>query len=217
MKNAKDTVENKEQVENRSESSQGESLIPVTLRLAEAIRQSHLCQSKATNDLVYATIQTGLLLKLAKCLVDHGDFETWCEDQRFGFTRMTRSKYMRLADEFCDRAKCKPDLLLTVQLGPDRRPCSYSIDTTRLNTLATEICQGRSLVELYEDWLITPIKAKSEEPTQTNAQPWSDAAFKRILNSLNRLESIVDTVPTEKRDQLRLKLESLVTRLTPVT
>lgn len=205
------------QVENRPQSSQGEAPTPVTLMVAEAIRQSHLCQTRATKDLVCATIQTGLLLKLAKCLVNHGEFDIWCDNQRFGFTRMTRSKYMRLADEFCDRAKCKPDLLLTVQLGPDRQPCSYSFDATRLDALATEICQGKSLVELYEDWLITPTTTKSERPPQTKDEPWSDSAFRRIVKGLERLGSICSTMPAERREELRRKLESLVATLTSLT
>lgn len=203
---------------NQQSSEQG-GPSPVMLKVAEGIRQAYLSQTSATRDLVSAAVKTGLLLKLAKCLVVHGEFATWCDNQRLGFSRMTRSKYMRLADEFCARAKCKSDLLLAVQLGSDGQPCSYAFDTTRLDALVAEVCQGKSLVELYEDWLTAPAKANAEgpSPAQSKDEPWSDAAFMRLLKGLDRLGSMCSTIPAGKREELRRKLESLVASLIPLT
>jgi len=127
---------------------------PLLGKVGQAIQESSAAAESSAQEVVIHACTCGLLLAFGKNIAGHGGFDDWCDSQKFTFSRMSRSKYMRLADQLCQKGKCKSDLLLTVERGPDGRPSGFTLAEDKLKELVRKVCNNRSLTELYLDWRI---------------------------------------------------------------
>jgi hypothetical protein len=112
---------------------------------------THAAANRAFVEVLVSATKCGLLLLAAKDVVKPG-FEVWFEQMKFPFTKVTRCKYMRLADRLCEEGQSKPGLLLGMQPATNGLPASFTFDELRLRTIINSVSDGRSLSELYLDW-----------------------------------------------------------------
>ena len=182
---------------------------PLLGKLGEAIYQASAAGESAAQELVVQACKCGLLLDFGKSIAGHGGFHGWCDLQKFTFSRMSRSKYMRLADHLCQKGKCKSDLLLTIERGPDGRPSGFTIAEDNLKDLVRKVCKNRSLTELYLDWDIAK-KTATAKKSQPAGQARSQAAIRRWLQSLDHAAPIIQALPQARRSEVVAKLEALL-------
>lgn len=123
---------------------------------------THVAANGAFVEVLVSATKCGLLLLAAKDVVKPG-FEAWFEEMKFPFTKVTRCKYMRLADRLCEEGQSKPCLLLSMQPATNGLPASFTFDEQRLRTIITSVSNGRSLSELYFDWDIVK-KSQNKKP-----------------------------------------------------
>ena len=175
-------------------------------KVGEAIHKSSTAAESLAQELVLQASRCGLLLAFGKNIAGHGGFDDWCDSQKFTFSRMSRSKYMRLADQLCQKGKCKSDLLLTVERGPDGRPSGFRLAEDKLKELVRKVCNNRSLTEVYLDWRIEK-KSKTSQPA---GQVRSQAAFNRWVQSLDHAAPLIKSLPEQQRSEVVAKLEALL-------
>ena len=105
---------------------------PLLGKVGEAIQESSAAAESSAQEVRDSRLTCGLLLAFGKNIAGHKGFHGWCDAQKFKFSRMSRSKYMRLADQLCQKGKCKSDLLLPVEYGPDGRPSAFKLAEDKL-------------------------------------------------------------------------------------
>ena len=179
---------------------------PLLGKVGQAIQESSAAAESSAQEVVIQACTCGLLLAFGKNIAGHGGFDDWCDSQKFTFSRMSRSKYMRLADQLCQKGKCKSDLLLTVERGPDGRPSGFTLAEDKLKELVRKVCNNRSLTELYLDWRIEKKSKKSQPAGQVRSQ----AAFKRWVQSLDHAAPLIKSLPEQQRSEVVAKLEALL-------
>ncbi len=179
---------------------------PLLGKVGQAIQESSAAAESSAQEVVIHACTCGLLLAFGKNIAGHGGFDDWCDSQKFTFSRMSRSKYMRLADQLCQKGKCKSDLLLTEERGPDGRPSGFTLAEEKLKELVRKVCNNRSLTELYLDWRI---EKKSKKP-QPAGQVRSQAALKRWVQSLDHAAPLIKSLPEQQRSEVVAKLEALL-------
>jgi hypothetical protein len=113
---------------------------------------------------------------------------------------------MRLADQLCRKGKCKSGLLLLVEYSPDGRPSAFEVADDKLRELVQQVCQSRSLTELYLDWDIAQKRKKSQSGRQVRSQ----AAFQRWLQSLDYAAPLIKALTQAQRSEVVEKLEDLL-------
>jgi hypothetical protein len=179
---------------------------PLLGKVGEAIQESSAAAESSTQQVLIQACKCGLLLAFGKIIAGHKGFHGWCDAQKFKFSRMSRSKYMRLADQLCQKGKCKSDLLLLVEYGPDGRPSAFKVAEDKLRELVQQVCQNRSLTELYLDWDI----AQKSNKSQSSRQVRSQAVFKRWVQSLEHDAPLIKSLPEQQRSEVIAKLEALL-------
>ena len=187
--------------------------------LGTAICDVHAATKKSGFELLLGAGKCGLLLLVAKETVKHGDFEPWFEAEGFGFSKVTRCKYMRLAERLCELGKSKPGLLATVVDTSHGR--SYVFNEETLQKILTQACAGQTLSDLYVQWDIAKSGSKrgeaAKEPIAGKNSP--DRIFGRMVGMVEKLPGIFLQLQPEKRSQLIAQLELLLKQLqtTPPT
>ncbi|MGA2544853.1 MAG: hypothetical protein ABSG78_25160 [Verrucomicrobiota bacterium] len=182
---------------------------PLLGKVGQAIQESSAAAESSAQEVVIHACTCGLLLAFGKGIAGHGGFHGWCDAQKFTFSRMSRCKYMRLADQLCQKGKSKSDLLLAVERGPDGRPSGFAIAEDKLKELVRKVCNNRSLTELYLDWGIEK-KSKKSQPA---AQVRSQAAFNRWVQSLEHAAPLIKSLPEQQRSEVIAKLDALLRTL----
>jgi hypothetical protein len=153
----------------------------------------HAAVKAAFADVLLHAAKCGLLLLAAKDLVKVGGFEAWFAQSKFGFTKVTRCKYMRLAERLCEEARSKPGLLLSIETGADGLPAAFMFDELRLRTVITTVADGRSLSDLYIDWDIAKRSQIGDEgKTNRSSDPKQPESPKEVFG---RWSGIVAEVP----------------------
>jgi hypothetical protein len=182
---------------------------PLLGKVGEAIHESSAAAESSAQELVVHACKCGLLMCFGKSIAGHGAFDHWCDTQNFRFSKMSRSKYMRLADKLCKHGKSKPDLLLLVDHGPDGRPSAFKVAEEQLRELVQKVVQSRSLTELYLDWDIGK-KTATAKKSQPAGQARSQAAMRRWLQSLDHAAPIIQALPQARRSEVVAKIEALL-------
>jgi hypothetical protein len=160
----------------------------------------------------------GLLLRAAKDLVKPGGFEVWFERREFGLSKMTRCKYMRLADRLYAEAGSKPGLLLSIQPGTDGLPAAFKFDEDRLLMILVSVSDGRSLSDLYDDWDITQRPQNKDEgrttpPIEAKRSDSPKKVFGRWSGIVEQVPRIFPKLDRGEQDQLLSQLERLLAQL----
>jgi hypothetical protein len=180
-------------------------------QMEEDIRHTHLMAIRSSLDILLGAAKCGLLLKLGKEIAGHGNFEKWVSNRDLGFSKMTRSNYMRLADHLTGLGKSKSVLLLTVELNKEQQLASYSFDEDALKAIVIEVSNGRSLMDLYVHWNI--IKSSPTQSVKSSNAPSGAEVFKRMLVSLDGLPNMFSNLKADQKSFLIEKIESILTAL----
>ena len=179
---------------------------------------AHAAAKGAFMDVLFSATKCGLLLIAAKTVLKVGTFESWFERRKFDFTKVTRCKYMRLAERLCEEAGSKPGLLLSIQTGTGGLPVSFTFDEPRLRTTINSVSDERSLSELYFDWDVV----KRPETTSNGKQvsrhnACKDESPEEVVGSWNQivkgLPIIFPRLQPEMQTSLVAALEGLLAKL----
>jgi hypothetical protein len=179
----------------------------------------HAAVKAAFADALLHAAKCGLLLLAAKDLVKAGGFEAWFAHSKFGFTKVTRCKYMRLADRLCEEAGSKPGLLLSIETGADGLPAAFMFDELRLRTVITTVADGRSLSDLYIDWDIAKRSQIGDDGGKTNIssdpkqQESPKEVFCRWSGIVAEMPKIFAQLARGQQDQILFQLQQLLSEL----
>ena len=192
---------------------------PQLQALRIAVIAIHDATRKVGTDLVTCVTKCGLVLLLTKDMVGRGNFETWFSNQDFGFTKVTRCKYMRLSTRLCEEVECKPGSLLTISPAEDGKPMSVMYNEDRLRAIIKEVCVDRTLSELYSDWEIkktgvtTVEETKSDVDEQPKTKDSAEKVFGIVLRFMEKMPTVFKRLKPENRAELVSKLEALLVNL----
>lgn len=166
---------------------------------------------------LYAT-KCGLMLHGVKSeLLVERSFEDWFQASAFRFSRMTRWKYMQLAERMCVEASCKSSLLVEVRHDDAAQP-TFACDESQLKVTVEKISEGRSLLELYIAWeIVKPSKKSGKENADTKATDNRNVSPQRTYKTWTAFVDIIPTIfpqlASQEQTHIVNGLESLLSRL----
>jgi hypothetical protein len=212
---AKTGSRNKPTTEVPPESEQTEQYLSLLAHVSEEIQRSHAAGEAAAQDVRWNAFRCGLYLHLGKNVVVCEDFGKWCDEEGFAFTKMTRSRYMRLLARLCKEGNTNPELLFSVESDDDRIPRTFVADEARLKEMISKICGQRTLTQLYKDWGILKAERSPGVKTQRPTKPGvsGKAAFKHLVESLDKAQARISELSKLERTKLVAKLETLLEKL----
>jgi hypothetical protein len=183
-----------------------------------AIANSHAAVKGAAEQVLLAAARCGLLLLAAKQMSPRGDFESWFETQSFGFSKVTRCKYMRFAARLCEEAKSKPGLLLLCHKD-DGKAVAFNFDEERLGEVIKQVCSNQTLSDLYVQWNITP-PPKANEDSESKAgnngeggQGAPEKSYRSCLEFVDAVPKLFSRLGAVKQAQLITSIEALLSEL----
>lgn len=187
--------------------------------LGKEIAAKHQSSVNSVINGAVAAVECGVLLVAAKSCVPRDGFGAWCDQQGFSFSKMTRSKYIRLATRLCEETDGKPDLLVSVQRGRDGQPVHFEFDEEKVRALIGKV-SGHGLTELYTKWGITKQPQGQLNGCSPHAQPnGNDNLVEPLTKCIDSLESIKKTIPhlnDMDRSKLACHVKALLAKLETV-
>jgi hypothetical protein len=162
-------------------------------------------------------IKCGLLFTAAKDLAGHGNFETWWETAKFGFSRATRCKYMQLSEQFSAAANIEEAPVLKIESTGDKAaPVKFVFNDASLTEMVMAISAGRQLSDLYLDWHIV------KSPAEPKSSDKANSSIKRQLTPLKldawvkqaeQVPTVFTTLNPEIQSDIVSRLQALLTKL----
>jgi len=188
---------------------------PIFKLLANGIRSCHAAARRSELTAIIEACKAGVLLQTVLRILPKKVGE-WCARQDFEFSKMTRSKYQRLASRFQIEAdKGKLSLPFQLKLGPDQIPASYEFDEETFSETVRLIANGRGLTDLYIEWeIIKPCTSNSTEKRSScepkPVQSPSEAKFTAAIRLLDEIAALANLLNRAQRDTMIVQVGALL-------
>jgi hypothetical protein len=177
-----------------------------------ALSEAHAFAQRLGEEYVYGAVKCGLLLQTAKSVVGRGRFEKWFRAQGFGFSRVTRCKYMSAAVLALETDQCKPSLLLQVRRADNDGSMSILFDEVRLKNLVAQVCQGKTLSDIYADGKVTRKHDSKNSSAGKHGRP-RHRAFRRWVGFFAQVPQVFVNLELSQRKEVLGQLQKLVADL----